>query len=165
MYSVWQMLLCLSTCRICSKVYEPEALDGAPAGFKSVAARFKELPNMRYTLQVSPEDCTGCALCVEICRVKDKSHVGRKAINMAPQPPIRAQEFESWDFFTKLPEMDRERLVLSSIKNSQSMIPLFEFSGACSGCGETPYIKLATQLFGDSDGRGKCNWLLIHLWW
>ena len=104
---------------------------------------------MRYTLQVSPEDCTGCALCVEICPVKDKSHVGRKAINMAPQPPIRAQESESWDFFTKLPEMDRERLVLSSIKNSQLMIPLFEFSGACSGCGETPYIKLATQLFGD----------------
>ncbi len=155
---VWEQDLCIQ-CGKCSfvcphavirsKVYEPEALDGAPAGFKSVAARFKELPNMRYTLQVSPEDCTGCALCVEICPVKDKSHVGRKAINMAPQPPIRAQESESWDFFTKLPEMDRERLVLSSIKNSQLMIPLFEFSGACSGCGETPYIKLATQLFGD----------------
>ena len=75
--------------------------------------------------------------------------MGRKAINMAAQPPIRAQESESWNFFSKLPEMDRERVLLNSIKNSQLMIPLFEFSGACSGCGETPYIKLATQLFGD----------------
>jgi pyruvate-ferredoxin/flavodoxin oxidoreductase len=132
-----------------TKVYEPASLAGAPATFPSTAARFKEFPGMTYTLQVSPEDCTGCGLCIEACPVKDKRQVGRKAINMAPQPPIRERENDNWRFFLDLPDLDRAQVGLGSIKNSQLMVPLFEFSGACSGCGETPYIKLATQLFGD----------------
>ena len=132
-----------------TKVYEPASLADAPATFPSVAARFKEFPGMTYTLQVSPEDCTGCGLCVEACPVKDKRQVGRKAINMADQAPIRERENANWSFFLGLPEVDRRQLSLGTIKNSQLMVPLFEFSGACSGCGETPYIKLATQLFGD----------------
>ena len=104
---------------------------------------------MKYTLQVSPEDCTGCGLCVEACPVKDKRQVGRKAINMAAQPPIREREKVHWEYFLTLPDADATHLNLAAIKNSQLMTPLFEFSGACSGCGETPYIKLATQLFGD----------------
>jgi pyruvate-ferredoxin/flavodoxin oxidoreductase len=104
---------------------------------------------MKYTLLVSPVDCTGCGLCVEACPVKDKRQVGRKAINMAEQPPLRERESANWEFFLDLPEVDRSQVHLNSIKNSQLMIPLFEFSGACTGCGETPYIKLVSQLFGD----------------
>jgi pyruvate-ferredoxin/flavodoxin oxidoreductase len=132
-----------------TKVYDPACLEGAPEPFRAVDARFKEFPGMKYTLQVSPEDCTGCALCVEACPVKDKRQVGRKAINMTPQPPIRERESANWDFFVGLPDVPRAGLNMSAIKNSQLMIPLFEFSGACAGCGETPYLKLATQLFGD----------------
>jgi pyruvate-ferredoxin/flavodoxin oxidoreductase len=132
-----------------TKVYEPAALAGAPDTFLTTGARFKEFPGMKYTLSVAPEDCTGCGLCVEACPVKDKRQVGRKAINMAAQPPIREREAANWDFFLDLPEVNRAQVSLSSIKNSQLMIPLFEFSGACSGCGETPYIKLVSQLFGD----------------
>lgn len=131
------------------KVYEPSYLEHAPGAFLSTDAHFKEFPGTKYTLQVSPEDCTGCALCVEACPVKDKRQVGRKAINMAPQPPLREQEKANWEFFLKLPEIEHTNLNLAAIKNSQLLMPLFEFSGACSGCGETPYIKLATQLFGD----------------
>ncbi len=131
------------------KVYDPAALEGAPETFKVTDARFKEFPNMKYTLQVSPEDCTGCALCIEACPVKDKRQVGHKAINMQAQPPLREQESKNWDFFLQLPTTDCTAINLSAIKNSQLLEPLFEFSGACSGCGETPYIKLATQLFGD----------------
>jgi len=131
------------------KVYEPEKLNGAPETFLSTDARFKEFPGMKYTLQVSPEDCTGCSLCVEACPVKDKRQVGRKAINMADQPPIREREKANWEFFQTLPEVDATQLNTAAIKDSQLLQPLFEFSGACSGCGETPYIKLATQLFGD----------------
>ncbi len=131
------------------KVYDPAKLEGAPINFLNTEARFKEFPGMQYSLQVAPEDCTGCGLCVEACPVKDKRQVGRKAINMVPQPPIRETEKLNWDFFLTLPEADRTGLHLSSIKNSQLMQPLFEFSGACSGCGETPYIKLVSQLFGD----------------
>jgi pyruvate-ferredoxin/flavodoxin oxidoreductase len=104
---------------------------------------------MKYTVQVAPEDCTGCTLCVETCPVKDKTEVGRKAINMAPQPPLREAEAANWEFFLTLPEVDRTLINPGSIKNSQLLQPLFEFSGACAGCGETPYIKLLTQLFGD----------------
>jgi pyruvate-ferredoxin/flavodoxin oxidoreductase len=104
---------------------------------------------MKYTLAVSPEDCTGCTLCVEVCPAKDKSKVGRKAINMADQPPIRERENLKWDYFLSLPEVDRTQFSLKSVKNSQLLQPLFEFSGACAGCGETPYLKLLTQLFGD----------------
>jgi pyruvate-ferredoxin/flavodoxin oxidoreductase len=112
-------------------------------------AHFKEFPGMKYSLQVSPEDCTGCGLCVEACPVKDKRNVGHKAINMAPQPPLREQEKANWAFFLSLPDVKSDHLNLAAIKNTQLLTPLFEFSGACSGCGETPYIKLATQLFGD----------------
>ncbi len=131
------------------KVYDPALLDGAPETFLSADSRFKEFPGMRYTLQVSPEDCTGCTLCVDACPVKDKRQVGRKAINMVAQPPVREQESANWNFFLSLPQVPREQLNLHAIKDSQLLEPLFEFSGACSGCGETPYIKLATQLFGD----------------
>ncbi|HEU0001901.1 MAG TPA: pyruvate:ferredoxin (flavodoxin) oxidoreductase, partial [Ktedonobacteraceae bacterium] len=131
------------------KVYEAEKLNGAPGTFLSTDARFKEFPGMKYTLQVSPEDCTGCSLCVEACPVKDKRQVGRKAINMAEQPPIREREKVNWEFFQTLPDVDATRLNTAAIKDAQLLPPLFEFSGACSGCGETPYIKLATQLFGD----------------
>jgi pyruvate-ferredoxin/flavodoxin oxidoreductase len=100
-------------------------------------------------VQVAPEDCTGCTLCVEACPVKDKRQVGRRAINMAPQPPLREQEVENWDFFMSIPDLDRKLINPSTIKNSQLLRPLFEFSGACAGCGETPYVKLVSQLFGD----------------
>jgi pyruvate-ferredoxin/flavodoxin oxidoreductase len=131
------------------KVYDPAALKDAPETFMSMDAHFREFPGMKYTLQVSPEDCTGCSLCVEACPAKDKRQVGHKAINMAPQPPIREREKVNWDFFLSLPDVDASNLNLGAIKNSQLLTPLFEFSGACSGCGETPYIKLASQLFGD----------------
>jgi pyruvate-ferredoxin/flavodoxin oxidoreductase len=155
---LWDPQLCIQ-CGKCAfvcphavirtKVYEPAALAGAPESFLSAESRFKEFPGLKYTLQISPEDCTGCALCFEACPVKDKRQVGRKAINMAEQPPLREREKTNWEFFLGLPEVDRSQVSLGTIKNSQLMIPLFEFSGACSGCGETPYVKLVTQLFGD----------------
>jgi pyruvate-ferredoxin/flavodoxin oxidoreductase len=155
---VWDPNICIQ-CNKCvfvcphavirAKVYEPGLLAGAPADFKSTEAKYKELPGMKYTLQVAPEDCTGCALCIEACPVKDKTQVGRKAINMAPQPPIRETECENWDFFLTLPDGDPCVTAPTNVKNSQLMQPLFEFSGACSGCGETPYVKLLSQLFGD----------------
>jgi pyruvate-ferredoxin/flavodoxin oxidoreductase len=131
------------------KVYDPSYLEKAPATFKSMDARWKEYPGTKYTLQVAPEDCTGCTLCIEACPAKDKSQVGRKAINMAAQPPIRETEKANWEFFQTLPYLDRTLISPRAVKNSQLLEPLFEFSGACSGCGETPYIKLLTQLFGD----------------
>ena len=131
------------------KVFDSAELEGAPATFHSAPARFKEFPGQLYSLQVAPEDCTSCGLCFEACPVKDKQVVGRKAINMLPQEPLLEQERANWDFFTSLPQVDPARVNLAQIKNSQLMEPLFEFSGACSGCGETPYLKLMTQLFGD----------------
>jgi pyruvate-ferredoxin/flavodoxin oxidoreductase len=131
------------------KVYDASELAGAPETFLSTDAHYKEFPGMKYSLQVSPEDCTGCGLCIEACPVKDKRQVGRKAINMVDQPSIREREKTNWEFFLSLSEVDATDLNLAAIKNSQLLMPLFEFSGACSGCGETPYIKLATQLFGD----------------
>ncbi len=132
-----------------AKVYEDKYLAQAPATFKSTAARWKEFPGYKYSLQVSPEDCTGCTLCVDVCPAKNKSQTGLKAINMAPQPPIREQENANWAFFESLPEMDRTKINPLLVKDSQLLQPLFEFSGACAGCGETPYIKLLTELFGD----------------
>ncbi len=134
------------------KAYDAKALAGSPGAFKSVDARGKDLAGMKYTLQVSPEDCTGCALCVEICPAdekKDGEKTGRKAINMVPQPPLREQEAKNWEFFLSLPEVPESLIKRNTIKGSQFIRPLFEFSGACSGCGETPYVKLVSQLFGD----------------
>jgi pyruvate-ferredoxin/flavodoxin oxidoreductase len=155
---VWEPDLCIQ-CGKCAfvcphatirqKVYDPALLVNAPPTFKSMEAKFKEFPGTAYTIQIAPEDCTGCQLCVQVCPAKDKTQVGRKAINMAPQPPIREQEAENWNFFLTLPVPDRTAMKLSTIKNSQLLEPLFEFSGACGGCGETPYVKLASQLFGD----------------
>ena len=131
------------------KVYDPAYLEKAPAGWVGMDARWKEFPDMKYTLIVSPEDCTGCGLCVEACPAKDKSAVGRKAINMDSQPPIRESEKVKWEYFLTLPEVDRTRMSIRALKNSQLLQPLFEFSLACTGCGETPYVKLLSQLFGD----------------
>ncbi|MFQ5914016.1 MAG: pyruvate:ferredoxin (flavodoxin) oxidoreductase [Nitrospinota bacterium] len=131
------------------KVCEPEHLEGAPPTFKSKDARDKEWKGLKYTIQVAPEDCTGCGICVDICPAKNKSETRLKAINMRPQLPLREPERENWNFFLALPEIDRRRLKASTIRQQQVQEPLFEFSSACSGCGETPYIKLVTQLFGD----------------
>jgi pyruvate-ferredoxin/flavodoxin oxidoreductase len=132
-----------------SKAYEPGALDGAPEGFRSVPYKAPDLKGLLYTLQVAPEDCTGCSLCVEVCPAKDRATPRRKAINMTPQLPIRERERESYRFFLDLPELPRERVQRLDAKGSQFLEPLFEYSGACAGCGETPYLKLLSQLFGD----------------
>ena len=155
---VWEPDLCIQ-CGKCAfvcphavirmKVYEPAALTEAPATFKSTEAKFKEMPGMRFTIQVAPEDCTGCALCVEVCPAKDKTQVGRRAINMAEQIPLRETERANWDFFLSIPDVARDAVQPTTVKNSQLLRPLFEFSGACAGCGETPYVKLVSQLFGD----------------
>ena len=155
---VWEPELCIQ-CGKCAfvcphavireKIYDPSLLKNAPEGWNAVDARWKEFPGMKYTLAVAPEDCTGCGLCIEVCPAKDKSQVGRKAINMADQPPIREVERVKWDYFLDIPEVDRSSFSLKSVKNSQLLQPLFEFSGACAGCGETPYVKLVSQLFGD----------------
>ncbi len=132
-----------------SKIYDSRNLEGSPATFKSTAARWKEFKELKYTLQIAPEDCTGCTLCVQVCPVKSKSEAKHKAINMASQPPLREAERDNWNFFLELPEVDRRTLSLGQVKDVQLLQPLFEFSGACAGCGETPYIKLMSQLFGD----------------
>jgi pyruvate-ferredoxin/flavodoxin oxidoreductase len=142
------VLVCPHAC-IRAKVYDPALLAKAPATFKSSPARWKEFKDQKYTLQMAPEDCTGCELCVEACPAKNKQEVKLKAINMTAQPPIREAERANWDFFLTLPETDRGILNLGQVKDVQLLQPLFEFSGACAGCGETPYIKLLTQLFGD----------------
>ena len=131
------------------KVYDSKELAGAPPTFKSCDVRDKEWAGMKYTIQVAPEDCTGCGVCVDICPVKNKSEVRLKAINMVPQPPLRAPEKENWEFFLKIPDLDRRKIKVGTIRQQQVQEPLFEFSGACSGCGETPYVKLVSQLFGD----------------
>jgi pyruvate-ferredoxin/flavodoxin oxidoreductase len=155
---VWDEELCIQ-CGKCvlvcphsvirAKVYDSRHLDGKPETFKAVPARWKDMKDRKYTLQIAPEDCTGCTLCVEICPAKSKSEVKHRAINMAPQPAIRESEAANWDFFLKIPDTDRSVLSMSQVKDAQLLQPLFEFSGACSGCGETPYVKLMTQLFGD----------------
>jgi len=155
---VWEPDICIQ-CGKCvfvcphavirAKVVEEKYLADAPATFKSSKARWKEFSDLKYVLAVAPEDCTGCGLCVEVCPAKDKTQVGRKAINMEPQLPIRDQEKVHWETFLSLPEVDRTELNVGTVKNVQLLRPLFEFSGACAGCGETPYVKLLTQLFGD----------------
>ena len=155
---VWDEELCIQ-CGKCvlvcphavirAKVYDSSLLASAPPAFKSAKPRWREFESWRYTLQVSPEDCTGCRLCIEVCPAKSKSETKHKAINMESQPPLREAESINWKFFLDLPEFDRDRLSHGQVKDAQLLEPLFEFSGACSGCGETPYIKLLTQLFGD----------------
>jgi pyruvate-ferredoxin/flavodoxin oxidoreductase len=156
---VWEPDICIE-CGKCmlvcphatirAKVCKQEDLTNAPAGFKTMPAKWRELPDHLYTIQVAVEDCTGCQLCVEVCPAKDKSNVSRKALNMKPQLPLRDSERVNWDYFLQLPEIHRNgNLTFKNIKDIQLLQPLFEFSGACSGCGETPYIKLMTQLFGD----------------
>jgi pyruvate-ferredoxin/flavodoxin oxidoreductase len=133
-----------------TKVYEDSYLEKAPATFKSTNAKFREFRDgWAFTVQVAPEDCTGCGMCVENCPAKDRENPSLKAINMQPQPPLREQEAENWAFFSSIPYPDRKSFPAHTVKNSQLLEPLFEFSGACAGCGETPYIRLATQLFGD----------------
>ncbi|MCB9219902.1 MAG: pyruvate:ferredoxin (flavodoxin) oxidoreductase [Ignavibacteriales bacterium] len=131
------------------KAYDKELTENAPETFKWTEARGKEYDGLAYTIQVAVEDCTGCGLCVEVCPAKNKRETGRKAINMVPQIPLREQERVNYDYFLELPEFDRTKLNVGSIKGSQLLQPLFEYSGACSGCGETPYVKLVSQLFGD----------------
>ncbi len=147
-----QCLKCTTICphaTIRAKVCDAAQMDGAPATFKSAAARAPEWKGMRFVLQVAAEDCTGCSLCIEVCPARDKKESKRKAINMAAQEPLRVSERENWKFFLGLPEMDRRKINTSQLRQQQIMQPLFEFSGACAGCGETPYLKLLTQLFGD----------------
>ena len=156
---VWEPDLCIE-CGKCvmvcphstirAKVCSASDLTDAPAGFKSMPAKWREFPDKLYTIQVAVEDCTGCQLCVEVCPAKDKSKVSRKALNMQPQLPLRDSERVNWDYFLKLPDLHQNGLLaFNSVKNVQLLQPLFEFSGARAGCGETPYIKLLTQLFGD----------------
>ncbi len=131
------------------KVYDPALLDKAPETFKSADARGKEFEGMKFTLQVAPEDCTGCQACVNVCPAKNKLEPSKKAINMADQLALREPERENYDFFLSIPDFDRTKLKVQTVKGSQLLKPLFEYSGACAGCGETPYVKLLSQLFGD----------------
>ncbi|MGJ3238932.1 MAG: pyruvate:ferredoxin (flavodoxin) oxidoreductase [Anaerolineae bacterium] len=131
------------------KVYDATQVDDAPETFKGVPARDRNWQDLQYTIQVSPDDCTACGLCVDICPVKNKSQTNLKAINMEPQAPIREQENNNWDYFLTIPELPRNLIHPGSIRQQQVQQPLFEFSGACAGCGETPYLKMLSQLFGD----------------
>jgi len=159
---VWEPGVCIQ-CGKCSvvcphgtirlKVYDPGLLKKAPATFKHAEAKGKEFAGMAATIQVAPEDCTGCTVCVNNCPAQEKGAggkpTGRKAINMARQLPLRQSEAANWDFFLTIPECDTKKLNVKTVKGSQLLKPLFEFSGACAGCGETPYVKLLVQLFGD----------------
>ena len=156
---VWESDLC-TQCGKCvmvcphsvirSKIYPDNVLENAPETFKHTPMLGKDFPDgLSMSYQVAPEDCTGCNLCVDICPIRDKSNASRKALNMQSQPPLREKESENWDFFLSIPEYDRRLLKTNTIKGAMVLQPLFEFSGACVGCGETPYIKLASQLFGD----------------
>ncbi len=155
---VWEPEVCIQ-CGKCvlmcphavirGKAYDPAALVNAPASFKTANARDHDFAGEKFTIQVAAEDCTGCGICVDICPAKNKSMPSKKAINMEPQLPLRDQERANWDFFLSLPNPDRRDLKLHLIRQQQLEEPLFEFSGACGGCGETPYLKLVSQLFGD----------------
>ncbi|MBI1282526.1 MAG: pyruvate:ferredoxin (flavodoxin) oxidoreductase [Anaerolineaceae bacterium] len=131
------------------KVYDSAALNGAPESFKTTDARGKEFEGMKFTLQVAPEDCTGCGECIHVCPAKNKAEPSKKAINMAEQVPLRESEAANWDFFLNIADIDRSKVKQNTVKGAALLQPLFEFSGACAGCGETPYVMLMTQLFGD----------------
>ncbi len=155
---VWDEQLCIQ-CGKCvmvcphavirAKVYDPKSINHTPEGFQTATPKWREFSDLKYTLQVAPEDCTGCGLCVAICPAKSKSEAKHRAINMEPQPPLREKYNEYWDYFLSIPELSREKLSHGQVKDAQLLEPLFEFSGACSGCGETPYVSLMTRLFGD----------------
>jgi len=155
---VWDSKICIQ-CNQCAlvcphaairaKVYDDSALSDAPATFKSTAYKGNDHKGKQFTIQVAPEDCTGCNLCVNVCPAKDRTNPKHKAIDMHPQPPLRDAERTNYDFFLNIPELDRTEMVKFDHKTTQFLEPLFEYSGACAGCGETPYLKLLTQLFGD----------------
>ncbi len=155
---VWDPSICID-CAKCAlvcphaairmKVYDPEALDGAPEGFQHRAWSGRDLPGAAMTIQVAPDDCTGCGICVDVCPARSKSMLKHKAINMEPREPHLERERAGFAFFEALPDVDRSAIQVATIKGSQMVTPLFEFSGACAGCGETPYLKLLSQLFGD----------------
>jgi pyruvate-ferredoxin/flavodoxin oxidoreductase len=154
---VWDEALCIQ-CNKCAmvcphaairaKVYESDLLKAAPASFKSVDFKGNEFKGLKYTIQIAPEDCTGCTLCAVVCPAKDKANPKHKSLDMHPQRPLRDAERDNYAFFLDLPEVDRTTVKLD-LKGVQFLQPLFEYSGACVGCGETPYVKLVTQLFGD----------------
>ncbi len=131
------------------KVFDPDLLEDAPRDFLSKGTRDQEWKGMNYTIQVAPEDCTGCGICVDVCPARNKSKARFKAINMTRKDPILERERANWAFFESLPEFDRAKIRVNNIRHEQLHQPLFEFSSACAGCGETPYLKLLTQLFGD----------------
>jgi pyruvate-ferredoxin/flavodoxin oxidoreductase len=155
---IWDPKIC-TQCGLCSlgcphatirlKAFDPALLENAPAGFKTADYKGKEFPGWKFVVQVAPDDCTGCGLCIDICPAKDKEKVKHKAIDMEPKLPHLDEERASYDFFMTIPDVDRTKVKPDTIKGSQMLLPLFEFSGACAGCGETPYIKLLTQFFGD----------------
>ncbi|MFO7572319.1 MAG: pyruvate:ferredoxin (flavodoxin) oxidoreductase [Gaiellaceae bacterium] len=155
---VWDPSICID-CAKCTlvcphaairmKVFEPEALDDAPDGFLSKEWKARDLPGMRMSIQVAPEDCTGCGICVETCPAHSKEEVRHKSINLEPKDDHLDVERERYEFFLSIPEIDRALVSPATVKGSQMLQPLFEYSGACEGCGETPYLKLITQLFGD----------------
>ncbi len=155
---VWDPKICIQ-CNKCAmvcphaairaKVYDSDAAEGrARRRSRPIDFKGNEFKGMKYTIQVAPEDCTGCSLCVEVCPAKDKSNPKHKSIDMAPQRPLREAEAANYEFFLNLPEVDRSQVKLD-VKGTQFFQPLFEYSGACAACGETPYVKLLTQLFGD----------------
>jgi len=158
MIPIWDPKICID-CGKCAmvcphatirmKVFPTAAVDAAPADFLHKEFRSRDLPEHRLTIQVAPDDCTGCGVCVDVCPAKSKTDTSHKAINMAPVADHRDLERTRWDFFQSIPLLDRSLIPHDSVKGSQVLEPLFEFSGACGGCGETPYIRLVSQLFGD----------------
>ena len=155
---IWDPDICIDCARcalVCPhaairmNVFDPARLEGAPASFVSKEASGKDYPGYLLTIQVAPDDCTGCGVCVDICPAKSKEEVKHKAINMQPKLDHLEAERANFDFFLQIPTPAREDVKVDTVKGSQVLTPMFEFSGACAGCGETPYVKLMTQMFGD----------------